>query len=269
MYYACTPTRIAIYVNPGLKSASAIQRELKCDALINGGLYDMKWFTPNCWLRVDGKTLHSEAWSDFGYGWDENKLVMDTSANIKLYKNFISCVSLVRGGKAIPLSYPAEIGGKRGRSAIGVRQNGNVILYCVQDGTSWALTPETLQKEMLDLGAVSALMLDGGASSQCVLPVGTIMSYRTVQNYIAIWTGKPPKENPQCPYAEPTHNIRWGSIGEGAKWVQWMLTQKGFPCEVDGLFFGGSADTLKAFQKAQGLTADGVCGPVSRSALKQ
>ena len=265
----CKPIKISIYVNSARKTAAQIQRELNCDVLINGGLFDGN-FKPCCWLKADGKLLHSEAWGDFGFGWDSNTLVMDSTANIGKYRNFISCVALMKDGAYLTLSYPAALGGKRGRSAIGVRQDGQVVVWCTSDG-AYALTPEQLQVEMKNLGCVSALMLDGGGSSQCIFPIGSVASQRIVQNYIAIWTQDTQTANPQipaCPYAEPTHNVRWGSIGSGAKWVQWQLTRKGFPCDVDGLFFGGSASTLRAFQAAHGLVADGICGPATMEALR-
>lgn len=269
MYYVCKPTKISIYVNTGRKSAAAIKKELGCDALINGGLFDMTRFTPNCWLRVDGRTLHSENWSDFGFGWDINELVLDTSEHIRAYNNFISCVCIIMGGKTLDAYYPPELGGRRGRSAIGVREDGKLLLYCTQDGTSWAMTPQQLQAELRSLGVVNALMLDGGGSSQCITPIGNILSQRIVQNYIAVWL-EPPAEKPkaECPYPEPTHNIRWGSIGDGARWVQWQLNRHGAALDVDGMFFNKSAQALGVFQAAHGLTVDRVCGEKTREALR-
>ena len=268
MYYVCKPTKVQIYINTAMKSAAQIQRELGCDVLINGGLYDMTWYTPCCWLRADGKTLHSEGWSDWGYGWNDANPRMDTSDNIMLYQNFISCVALIKDGHMIrPLTYDAALGGERGRSAIGTRTSGEVVVWCASDG-AFSLTPEQLQSEMMNLGCRDALMLDGGASSQCITPIGNIQSNRIVQNYIAMWTkADEPKE--ECPYAEPTHNVRWGSIGNGAKWVQWQLNRHGASLDVDGWFFNKSVDALKKFQHDHGLAWDGVCGPLTKEALKK
>lgn len=266
MHYVCMPKKIQLYINSAYKSAAQIQRELGCDVLINGGLYDMTWFTPYCWLRVNGRTIHSENWSDWGYGWNDVPLTMDTSDNIKLYKNFISCVALIRNRSAIqPLTYDKALGGKRGRTAIGTRNNGDVVVWCSADG-AYAMTPEQLRSEMMNLGCQDALMLDGGASSQCITPIGNIVSSRRAQNYIAIWTHQDPV---QCPYDEPTHTIRWGGIGNGAKWVQWQLNRHGASLDVDGLFFGLSVEALRKFQHNHGLAWDGVCGPLTREELKK
>jgi len=269
MYYVCRPAKVAIYINKQRKSMSAIQRELGCDAIINGGLFDMSAFTPNCWLRADGQTLHMENWTDWGFGWDDAALTLDTSANIRQYRNFISCLCVLRNGEVPILYYPKEIGGRRGRTAIGTRADGSVVLYCTQDGGAYASTPEELQAELKTLGCVSALMLDGGGSSQCITPIGNIQSQRIVQNYIAVWLEAPAeKPKDECPYPEPHFNVRWGSLGNPAKWVQWQLRRHGILIDVDGLFFGQSVSALRSFQVAHGLTADGVCGPLTREELK-
>ena len=71
-----------------------------------------------------------------------------------------------------------------------------------------------------------------------------------------------------CPYREPTANVRLLSIGEGAKWTQWMLNACGAKLTVDGIFGPLSVKALKAFQTANRLSTDGVCGPATRLALK-
>ena len=71
-----------------------------------------------------------------------------------------------------------------------------------------------------------------------------------------------------CPYAEPTAYVRYGSVGEGAKWVQWQLNRHGASLEVDGEFGTLSRQALMVFQTVKGLEVDGICGPESRRALK-
>ena len=62
--------------------------------------------------------------------------------------------------------------------------------------------------------------------------------------------------------------IRKGSSGDGARWVQWQLRKHGGDPEVDGSFGEESQRTLRAFQQAFGVTADGVCGPTTRARLR-
>ncbi len=199
MYYVCKPSKIQIYVNIGRKTMAQIKALTGCDIIINGGLFDGA-FKPCCWLKVDGKILHTEAWHRPGYGWDNNVLVYDRSENITKYRNYIQCVELPNNLNEKP-SYPSEIGGRRGRTAIGVRADGQVVVWCTSDG-AYALTPEQLQVEMRNLGCASALMLDGGGSCQCVMPTGQITSSRIVQNFICIWIAK--EQTPTCTYGTKT-----------------------------------------------------------------
>lgn len=286
MYFVCKPSKIQIYLNTGYKSIAAIKNELGCDAIINGGLYDMRSFLPVGWLKVDGKNIRTEDWFDIGFGWNDKTLVMDGTNNIWAYKNYIACVALIKHGATIdPLNYDAALGGKRGRTAIGIRADGRVVLYCAQDGTSWALTPEQLREEMWNLGCDSAIMLDGGGSSQCIMPNGTIYSSRIVQNYIAVWTDKDGQvANPQqpatptqpkqdvCPYAEPTRTIWPYAKGNDVRWLQWQLNryaaQLGYEAlTVDGDFGAKTYKALWKFQKTWMVVPDCICGPKTRDKL--
>ena len=206
MYYVAKPKKIQIYINSSRKTIAQIQKELGCDIIINGGLYNMSTFKPCCWLKADGKILNSEDWHAFGYGWNAYNLVMDTSANVAKYSNYINCVEIIREGKLTsPMYYDTAMGGKRGRTAIGLRDDGNVVVWCTSDG-AYSLTPEQLQVEMKNLGCASAIMLDGGGSCQAIMPNGSVTSARIVQNFICIWIAKEttaPPQNTQT-QAQPT-----------------------------------------------------------------
>ncbi len=120
-------------------------------------------------------------------------------------------------------------------------------------------------------GALILVNLDGGGSRH-LLYNGRLVyqSPRIPYNALAFYkdaAGNP--GNAGCPYAEPTVNIRWGSIGNGAKWVQWQLTRHNYPLAVDGIFGAKSAAALRAFQRESGLSADGICGAKTREALKR
>lgn len=215
MYYVCRPSKVQIYVNSARKTMAQIKKELGCDIIINGGIYNMSTFVPYCWLKADGKLLASDHYTYFGYGWNAYNLIMDSSVNIGKYQNFIACVAMLKDGQNLDLIYDTAMGGRRGRSAIGMRADGQVVVYCTKDGSAYATTPEQLQTEMLNLGCVSALMLDGGLSSQCIMPNGTITSTRdggvvAIHNYILIWIAKEntaPPQNTQvatCTYGTKT-----------------------------------------------------------------
>ena len=74
-----------------------------------------------------------------------------------------------------------------------------------------------------------------------------------------------------CPYAEPTRNVgRWCIFAtrDMNRWVQWQLKRHGADLDVDGVFGKLSDTALRAFQRAHGLTDDGICGKLTREVLR-
>ena len=254
--------RIQIYINSKRKSLTQIMRETGADYGLNGTLYNMQSLAVNCHLRADGKVLANPAYTVAGYAWDQGPDIrMDMLPNSA--RNYIACTPLIVSGRALAkLTYDPGQGGKRGRSAMGIK-GGSLALYCSQDGSGDVRTPEALRNDLAREGWESAIMLDGGGSSQCDFQGGRIASSRRVQHYILVYL-----KRDGCPYPEPTALVRQGSSGSGVRWVQWQLQRHGGDLEVDGAFGAESDRTLRAFQQAFGLTADGVCGPVTRARLR-
>lgn len=173
--------RIAILTGEG-RSLSQVKGE--ADYIMNGGFYDMTTFKPTGHLKADGKVLGTSGWNCWGFLWDTGPDIHMDVVPDKGGKNYLSGVELISpSGK---LTYTKDVGGKRGRTAIALAPD-SLILYCSGDGTKDASTPESLKDELAAYGATSALMLDGGGSSQCSFPSGDIKSTRRVQNYIAVW----------------------------------------------------------------------------------
>ena len=71
-----------------------------------------------------------------------------------------------------------------------------------------------------------------------------------------------------CPYTEPAANVSQGARGEAVKWVQWQLVRHGGKLDVDGIFGTATKLAVRAFQTTNGLTADGIVGPLTRAKLK-
>ena len=61
--------------------------------------------------------------------------------------------------------------------------------------------------------------------------------------------------------------LRQGSKGDVVKKMQQLLKDAGSGLVVDGIFGSGTRSALVAFQKKNGLEADGVCGPKTWAAL--
>ena len=181
--------RIQIYVNTAKKSLASIRAETGADYIINGTLFNMRTYVPNCHLRADGVTLCSPAYNVYGYAWDVGPgISMELVPNNR--RNYIACTPLIINGKPMDkLTYDAAQGGKRGRSAIGIKDN-RLALYCTRDGGSMERTPEALRDDLAAAGWDSAVMLDGGGSSQCNFAGQTVTSTRAVHDLILVYLKK-------------------------------------------------------------------------------
>lgn len=175
--------RIQIYINKSVKTLAEIKAETGADYLINGGLYQGKQAV--CHLRADGRTYAKDPYTYWGYAWDTGPDITLRSVPAAERRNYLCCVCLLRGGKAETLIYNRDVGGSRPRTAIGLK-DGALCLYCTDNGR----TPMELQAELLALGWESAVMLDGGGSSQCDLAGKRIVSNRKVHNLILVYTRK-------------------------------------------------------------------------------
>lgn len=157
--------KIEIYVTKCTKTLAQVKSETKADYIINAGMWNSD-LTPCPLLKVNGVMLSDTPWAAEGHGWNgpnDFGMIVDYTK----VSNFIAVTPLINN--ATPLSklyYDTAQGGKRGRSAIGTKGD-KLCLYCSQDGTSDAKTPETLRNYLYNRGWESATMLDGGGSSQC------------------------------------------------------------------------------------------------------
>lgn len=77
------------------------------------------------------------------------------------------------------------------------------------------------------------------------------------------------KETPKTknPYKVPTKNVKRGSVGNSARWLQWELNQNGANLKVDGVFGKKTQEEVKKFQKANNLVVDGIVGKNTKAIL--
>lgn len=185
MELICRPKKVKIYVNTGKKTIKAIKSETGCDAIINGGLYNLSTFQPVCQLRVDGVTLADDGYKYWGYGWNTTAPVLTQDKTG--YDNYIACVCLVRDHTAQDIIASSDLYGSRQRTAIGTFDDGRLWLFVQQSPT---LTLEQLRAKALELGLKDCVCLDGGTSSQCIFPEGSLTAVRKTNNYICVWIDK-------------------------------------------------------------------------------
>ena len=69
------------------------------------------------------------------------------------------------------------------------------------------------------------------------------------------------------PYPEPAQNVRIGTTGNNARWVQWCLWRFGLLAKsgIDGVIGSKSVAAIKVAQKRLGLNDDGIVGEITRS----
>ena len=185
--------RIELRVTNCRKTLSQVKAETKAHYVLNGGMWNPDG-TPCPLLKVGGVMRSGTPWRAMGYAWDKGPDIHMTS-EYEGADNFIAVTAIIASGKPVDKpSYGSAQGGKRGRSAIGLR-GGSLALYCSSDGTD-AATPEALRDELAGLGWASAVMLDGGGSSQCDFGGERITASRKVHNWICVYLKQDGTETP-------------------------------------------------------------------------
>ena len=89
-------------------------------------------------------------------------------------------------------------------------------------------------------------------------------------SYITTVSATSTKLVSQNPYSAPTRTLKRGCSGNDVKWLQWMLVKLNVappPGSIDGSFGPSVYKSVVAWQKANGLSADGSFGPASRAKM--
>ena len=229
--------RIELRVTNCRKTLSQVKSETGAHYVLNGGMWNPDGSACPL-LKVGGVMRSGTPWRAVGYAWDKGPDIHMTSG-YEGAANFIAVTALISSGKPVDKpSYGSAQGGKRGRSAIGLR-GGSLALYCSGDGTGDAATPETLRDELAGLGWSSAVMLDGGGSSQCDFGGERITASRKVHNWICVWLkqgGQKPPEQEDKPMSkhtvclDPGHgpgNVNGSPDGTYKEWeFTWDIAQR-------------------------------------------
>jgi hypothetical protein len=98
-------------------------------------------------------------------------------------------------------------------------------------------------------------------------------------NYVAMATQtasdnpvNPPAKSAN-PYKEPAALLKYvkadvSKVRDTVKWLQWELEEAGYALDIDGKFGTKTKSAVEAFQKSNNLSVDGICGSLTRKALK-
>ena len=179
--------RLAL-VTGGGRSLEQVKAAEQPDLICNAGFFEALG-KPTHHLKADGVVRAKAAWGCWGYAWDSGGDIALTALPADERANYIGGYELLTPMVGIQdaLSYGAELGSRRGRTAMAL-DGENLILYVSGDGTADAATPEELRAELYTLGAETAVMLDGGGSSQCDFGGGQVIrSSRAVDSYLCVW----------------------------------------------------------------------------------
>ena len=246
------------------------------DYAINGGLYNMRTGRVNpIPLRINGKTIATSKNGYWMLAWNTGSDIRMIHSNLMENSKYaVACSTMLKDGANSIFTFTAAQGGTRGRTGIGVDKD-NLHLLVTTD-TNGAMSPYALRDKMKENGAKDAIMLDAGGSSQMYAKGKYYQAEkRKVSYWILVWTKKSavseaPKNTSECPFKEPTHTVKIGTVGESAKWVQWYLKASVAPeMAVDGMFYTKTRSAVVEFQKKYGLVADGMVGPATRAKMKE
>lgn len=192
--------------NGKAESITSVHKRTGADIVLNTALFDMRSYAILSRVVAGGKRYGNSETYGIGFG----------PAPVWTYDNGAACphyvgayTYAVMGGK---VSDGLKDSGKRGRTALGLTANGDLVIYVVTDNDSRKCSTLTLCQRMLDLGCVNAINLDGGGSSQAITPEGAYNSGRAVPAYLCIWLRETDKEGDKMRYTVTASalNIRSG-----------------------------------------------------------
>ena len=177
--------KAAVFHNAGRLTLQEIQKITGATHLVNGYFFnnrpgDKDYFKPNGWLVIDKKVISQSEYNDWGLGiGKDGKPVMTTDRS----GTFLDGVPILKDGKRLERNLTPDVKEPSDRTAVGWTGGGQVLLFCKQGD----MTREELQDELLALGCVDALMMDGGGSTQGIFPGGELKSSRKVATVLLFW----------------------------------------------------------------------------------
>lgn len=152
------------------------------DYLMNAELFDMK--SKKAASDVVSGGVAVRLTEGYGIAFPENKTAVFSYKNNVNAPDYIGGYpTLLKDGKEI-IQNPAGVTGRRGRTALGLTK-GALLIALVPDKEGTTLAE--LRRAFLNNGAIHAINLDGGGSTQFYAPLGNYFSGRRVRGFIGIW----------------------------------------------------------------------------------
>lgn len=198
IYIAKHPAEIGIYFQQGpsgWKSIQAIKNDFGATSICNAQMWNMSNGCTSYALKVRGTVRGTDngSWI-WGFGWQagETAIHWDSADHMSRWDNYLGCEKIVVNGRYdAHQSAIKTYAGRRGRTALGVTDDGQIVLCATNDTEPMNL--EELADKMICAGCRYAIMLDGGSSSQMICPEGTVQGKRLVQSFF--WVREEPLED--------------------------------------------------------------------------
>ena len=189
--------RMCVYENDGRLTLRQIIDRYHPDAAFTGTFYSPRKWKPVCPVKSDGREMYTDYRYNYralgwNYGSDVHPVVVGRGGKCDA-RNYIANCQLIVGGHALDrLEYGADVGGRRGRVAVGISGD-DLVVYAANDGSSGAMNPEQLRDYMYkNAHCTNAIMLDGGGKVNFYSKQSNIMMQgkEPSQNLVLIWLNK-------------------------------------------------------------------------------
>lgn len=242
-------------------------------AVCNASLYDFATKIPIGTIIENGVIVHNDG-NGFGCGIMNGKDILDFGKPWDCaWSNYLTGYnSPVQDGVFIAPGFSDSYVFDCRLQRIGVGRKHGKTFIVTDDG----VTLREFAIDAISQGFDTLVNLDGGGSRHLQYDGTSVYSsVRVPYNAIAFFkkTNDQPvttsEEKSKCPYPEPVRNLVVYSKGDDVKWLQWYLTDNGFPCTVDGIFGWATWRAVWDFQKTWTKYPDGICGPNTRRELKR
>lgn len=182
--------KASVYYNENCElTMEQIQKKLGCQYLINTTLFNMSTKEPAGWLYTNGKMICNKA-NPYGLAIKNNQIKYSYGNNVN-FPDFTGCYHvLLRNGNLEITQQESNKYGYTNRTAIGIKDNGDIVFLCDQSNRSLI----GIAGDLKAAGCTTALNFDGGGSSQCYCNGKSLKSSRKVVAYLCIWTEENSKE---------------------------------------------------------------------------
>lgn len=166
-----------------VESITSVKSRTGCDIVVNTAVFEFG--SGQIGSRVDVLNHRYGNYGAWGIGFKNGITPMWDYDNGQKSDYFVGAYShLVNDGK---INDGLKNNARRGRTAIGITRNNDIVIYVCTENSSDSCTTNSLANIMINAGCINAINLDGSYSSQIICPNGKIVTSRSVAAFLCIW----------------------------------------------------------------------------------